>query len=473
MTTPTLYTTTTYYVDATTPGGCVGLRGAVVVTVNPNVSAQISIVVDTNRVCENNMVNFMADTLNGGINPTIEWRRNGVTVSTGTSTSWQNVVPQAGDIFTCVITSQLLCVDPRKDTSNAITIEVVPRPVPTIEIAADKNPICKGTMVNFTSQVTNDGLASIYEWQLNGASVSSTTTYNNTSLGNGDIVKCILTSNKLCATPATVSDSITMVVNNPPQPSITPSTAAGCDLLQVDYQMSPGLTYRWSFNGTDTVEVKDASYSHTYRYIDGNPQVVGLRVIDQNGCYMKTTVTATAHEQPATDFAYAPDVISNLSPFVEVVDQTAGGSVNSWSWTFSDGGTGTGRTMEHKFPKAGDYTITLKSENTVTGCKDSTSKVVSVIEDYALYIPDAFSPNGDGNNDEFKANGIGVRTFDMWIYDRWGSMLYHSGDINEGWNGSAYGKSELVQVDVYVYKIIATDFKQRKHEYVGKISLIR
>ena len=81
----------------------------------------------------------------------------------------------------------------------------------------------------------------------------------------------------------------------------------------------------------------------------------------------------------------------------------------------------------------------------------STSNTVSVEKPYALYAPNAFSPDSDGINDFFKISGQGILDFQIEIYNRWGQMVYKSDDLSKGWNGTF--KGENLPTGSYIYKI--------------------
>ena len=75
---------------------------------------------------------------------------------------------------------------------------------------------------------------------------------------------------------------------------------------------------------------------------------------------------------------------------------------------------------------------------------------------YALYSPNAFSPDGDGINDLFKVSGQGMSDFQIEIYNRWGQMVYKSIDLSNGWDGTFKGKN--LPTGTYVYKIKTSKF---------------
>jgi gliding motility-associated-like protein len=101
-------------------------------------------------------------------------------------------------------------------------------------------------------------------------------------------------------------------------------------------------------------------------------------------------------------------------------------------------------------------------------------KYIRIDEDFELFVPNAFSPNGDGVNDIFYAKGEGVRDFKMYIYDRWGNITFTSDDIFKGWDGHLQGKGNgIVQEDVYTWKIQCKTPKGERKQLSGHVSLIK
>ena len=90
-----------------------------------------------------------------------------------------------------------------------------------------------------------------------------------------------------------------------------------------------------------------------------------------------------------------------------------------------------------------------------------------------LYIPTAFSPNEDGNNDTFAAKGRYIVQFNLEIYDRWGNIIFESQDLNTGWNGTASDGTTPAPPGNYGFKIYGLDPAGQKFEKVGSVTLIR
>jgi len=119
-----------------------------------------------------------------------------------------------------------------------------------------------------------------------------------------------------------------------------------------------------------------------------------------------------------------------------------------------------------------NYNVFLAVRNQY-GCKDTITKLVDIGPNYTFYIPNAFTPNDDGVNDYFTGKGIGIKTYKMWIFDRWGEMVCYTEDIAKGWNGTIKGNHIDVKMDIYQYKVIISDVNNKQHEYVGHVSLIK
>lgn len=152
--------------------------------------------------------------------------------------------------------------------------------------------------------------------------------------------------------------------------------------------------------------------------------------------------------------------------------------MTDWKWNFGDShstlanDTSILKNPVHTYDYVGTYTVSLLVINSF-GCQDTVRKIVTVEDDFAIYIPNAFSPeNGDGQNDVFKVAGSGflTETFDLAIYDRWGALVYKTNDVSKGWDGTIKGKA--AKQDIYIYKIKLKDYKNRSKEFVGHLTLL-
>src|SRR6185312_14992489 len=143
-------------------------------------------------------------------------------------------------------------------------------------------------------------------------------------------------------------------------------------------------------------------------------------------------------------------------------------------WTLNSGilsdGTSLALSTIYTFEQSGDY-VAYYYFTSSHGCVDSVKYGIRVIDYSTLYIPNSFTPNNDGRNDFFKADGTFINSFEMYIYDRWGNLIATLDDLSKSWNGKEKGQD--APVDVYVYKGVATDIAGKNINFHGQINLIR
>ena len=109
------------------------------------------------------------------------------------------------------------------------------------------------------------------------------------------------------------------------------------------------------------------------------------------------------------------------------------------------------------------------------GCTDTARvaiKINNITNEISTLIPNAISPNGDGINDEFYGKGDYIKKFEMMIFDRWGNRIFATEDYKLGWDGRANFGSEVVQRDVYVWKVELLDKQNRRRKFIGNVTLV-
>ena len=104
------------------------------------------------------------------------------------------------------------------------------------------------------------------------------------------------------------------------------------------------------------------------------------------------------------------------------------------------------------------------------GCFGIATTTV-IVKGGLLYVPNAFSPNGDGKNDVFYVYGSGFRNVHLSIFDRWGEMVFESYDVTVGWDGTFSGKT--LPPDVFVYEADITFIDGSKKLAKGSVTLVR
>ena len=195
-----------------------------------------------------------------------------------------------------------------------------------------------------------------------------------------------------------------------------------------------------------------------------------------NGCINSITFTnyINVFQIPVADFTASPQPTTILEPTIYFTDNSAGAAF--WSWSFGDlnNSTATIQNPSFLYPIENCYDVNL-SVQSINGCTDSASMEVCIRPDAILYLPNAFTPNQDGLNELFLPSYIGIDPdrFEMWIFDRWGNLIYFTDDLLKGWDGRVQGKPEICPIGTYVWKINCRGLQDQYFQKIGRISLIK
>jgi gliding motility-associated-like protein len=233
-------------------------------------------------------------------------------------------------------------------------------------------------------------------------------------------------------------------------------------------------TYNWSFgNGQSSTQA-----SPTETYTSSGTFAVTLTVRDIQGCINTASTSVTSFAIPIADFTYGQQPVSILSPEVQFTNESTPG-LPYYNWSFGDvystpaNNLSTLINPSHLYSVVDTFFVTL-TVSTISGCSASVKKPIIINDAYTLYVPNAFTPNGDGKNEIFLAEGEGINDFKMYIFDRWGLLLYYSEDITKGWDGTYQAKgAQILQEDVYVWKIQATDIQNVARNLHGTVTLVK
>ena len=170
---------------------------------------------------------------------------------------------------------------------------------------------------------------------------------------------------------------------------------------------------------------------------------------------------------PLTVAAAGDTTVCNFDTYISAL---AAGGMGPLTYNWSNtAGIGNGVTVNPSLTTT--YTISVVDSCGTSIVRDSVT--IDVDCEYMLYFPNAFTPNDDGINDVFFAKGRGIKSFKMYIYNRWGDLIFYSEDIKEGWNGISNQGEKVSEQEVYVTVFETTDFLDENHFYVGKLILVQ
>ena len=195
---------------------------------------------------------------------------------------------------------------------------------------------------------------------------------------------------------------------------------------------------------------------------------MALTVIDDVGCSGAAVFHGLVESLPKPSAAFiAPGTIIVTENPLRVIDASSGAT--SWSWDFggADGEDSLANPLV-SFPDIACYTLRQEVSNDF-GCSDTATAEVCMENEYALFAPNAFTPNGDGFNEVFGVVSS-VRSpvfFTLRVFDRWGNEVFKTSDPNEGWTG------EKAEVGVYAWNVELRDSEQKLRKASGHVVLIR
>jgi gliding motility-associated-like protein len=333
-------------------------------------------------------------------------------------------------------------------------------------ISANPSAIC----VNQESELTltqSGGLTAQRLQYLNGV-LEPNIKINLSLIGN---TKYVLKVDDGCSTPA--MDSLEITVNALPTATLGLSQKDICEDQQVtfNYTSTQTLTDLWwkltpldSFKSTSSNQVINAPKPDKY--------LVKASFIDANGCSSTAVMpdTLTVYAKPKASFTADPR-ISHIENNRINFTNTSTGSLN-WIWFFGDGQSEINNDFpSHIYEDTGTYSATLISSS-LLGCNDTASLSIRINDIYRIWLPNTFSPNDNGVNDQLLIRGQGIKSLEMKIYDRWGSLIFKTNNMNEAWNGKNKDGKEYPNGQ-YILVLKVHDVLGEFHHEKGVIQIIR
>jgi gliding motility-associated-like protein len=202
-------------------------------------------------------------------------------------------------------------------------------------------------------------------------------------------------------------------------------------------------------------------------FIKGNLSAV-------NSCVNTVVYPLTAYPKPKADFTFSPDKpVENMD---EVTFENTSSGATGFNWEIYTLKQSSEKNPSYVFAEAGIYPVVLVASNEFN-CSDTSIKAITVLSDFNVYVPNAFSPNGNGLNDTFMPVLRAVQSFEFSVYNRWGEKLFSTNQLNTGWDGTF--KGEDCKQDVYVWKLYVKGLSGQdkgytaEKDYTGQVLLVR
>jgi gliding motility-associated-like protein len=326
-------------------------------------------------------------------------------------------------------------------------VVIVPPIAPNFSVV---NSLCEGSSFVFPTTSVNGILGT---W---------TPAFNNQTSATYTFSPDISTVLGACA--SSVNQTMTIIPTLSPSFNFADSLCEDAAFNFPDVSIE-GITGIWTptFNNQTT-----QNYIFTPSSLGITNTNLGLR------CPQVVNQTLTILPNPIADFTPQYSVLPLYMPSTILGNNSS--NAYTYFWNFGDGTSNDSIfSPEHTFPEeAGSYLVSLQVSNQL-GCMDTTSQVIVIEHDPVVFIPNAFTPDGDGLNNEFTAVfpvNMKLASFEMYIYDRWGELVFYSQDPKQGWDASLAGFDATDGVYSYLVKYKELGYVN-KFQVTGSVVVIR
>lgn len=446
---------------------------------SPSVLAVIDTAVFTGgayeiNACGNKTVNIDNGSFDKNKISFFEWRfdLNGTIFSNSEESSWNvlNITfPDTGRY------TGYLFLNPGDVCGDTAKIIVNVFPPVHADFSYDYDTCVAGPVV-FTDKSSGDGIIEDWNWRFGvpgGVSSEVNPEYLYPIPGNHP-VRLLVTDRNNC------QDDTTQVINwfpVPPLIIIRPDAYAGCAPADIFFDnlstpIDASYLIEWDFgDGNSLTNV----ISPTHTYTTPGTYDVRVSITSPIGCNISDFFNNLIRIEPSptANFTFDPLLgLTNLNSTVQFTDLSI--DANRWNWQFDRFGITNEQNPSFNFPDTGLMQIRLIVTHP-EGCKDSMIQTLDIRPEIRWFMPNAFTPNGDSNNEEFLGKGFmfGATNFQMTIWNRWGELVYETSSPTDAWNGRQKNAGEMSPAGVYVYLVTFTGPRGEPYELRGFATLIR
>ena len=463
----------TYYIKVTGSGVCSDIR-PVVVKIN---AANGLIITDPAPVCAPATVDITDPAITAGsidVGVLTYWTDPALTVS----------LPNPNSVTTGTYYIKSL---PASGCASLASVTVTVNAVPTVN-AGSVASVCPGQNIELNGSF--GGAATSVVWS-GGAGVftdknSASTTYAPTpaeyALGT---ITLTLTTNDPDGPCTPASSDVIVTFYQNPVIKFSPDKRKGCPIHCVSFTDSSLVTggkiasWKWNFGDPSSQDNTSTLANPKHCFENTGFYDIHLTVTSDKGCVSELAAPKMIQvfAIPIAAFKPTPNVVSMYDPKVILVNGSSA-DVVYWNYHFGDGDSiSSAKTSSpaHVYPGIAfsTYIATLKVKN-ADGCVNYAEGKIEIAPEFTFYIPNAFTPTrDDGINDTFFGKGIGIVEYHLWIFDRWGNMIFNTTDLNTGWDGRANNGQDIAQQDVFVWKVRLKDIFGKWHDYIGTVTLVK
>ncbi len=412
--------------------------------------------------CSSDCISF-TNTSTGGPFTTTSWTFTGGTPSTSTAANPTNICYNTPGTYQVSLTVTDANGTDTETQAGFITVTSCTA-APVTSFTASTPSVCVGATVTFTDNSTNNPTS--WNWTFAGGTPATSTAQNPiiTYSTPGTYSVSLTATNGVGSNTSTQNNYITVVNCPAPVASFTTSSNAICegDCITINNTSISGTTYAWTFNG-GTPSSSTSQNPGTICFNSTGTYTIDLVVTNASGSDNADTSIVVSAAPSVTAFG---DTTVNLGNSVPIT-ATGSGSGN-YLWTPSTGVNCTTCASTTVLPQETTNYVVTYSEG---GCAATDSVLITVNIIEGIGVPNAFSPNGDGSNDELFVLGQGILNLTFKIYNRYGQLVFETTDQTIGWDGTHDGKDANTGVFAYALEYVLSSGESSKMK--GNITLVR
>jgi len=260
-----------------------------------------------------------------------------------------------------------------------------------------------------------------------------------------------------------VTEDIVYTITSPPLTLTMSPNVEICPGDSIEISVTPdggfgSYFYLWPHSGETTQSV----YVHP-----DQTTTYSVVVSDECQTFVVNGSVEVAIVKPTANFTITSETVFNNLP-IQFQNLTLNGS--TYVWDFGDNSGSTDVHPSNIYSEPGFYDVTLIAYDD-KGCADTATRLIEIEEEWYIYVPNAFTPDGNRSNDDFRASTVGIQTLNISIFNRWGQEVFTSSELDFIWDGTFDGL--LVPDGVYTYKIGFLTNSERRKTITGHVSVLK
>lgn len=396
--------------------------------------------------------------ISDGTTPDVFWDFGDGNTSTDPNPTNTFVLPGIYNVMFIAIDSNTCNI---ADTSE-FTVELIQAPTFSVNFNLPVIPPCSDpTSVTINADIAGTGIDSTV-WNMGDGTIysdSTSITYNYSNQGIYDIV---ITAWDMCGNDTSIFETFHFITDNSTASAYAPEDTTLCTVPPFSISFSSTGTnpdQLWDFGDGSTST--DANPTHLFA--DSGSYVVTYIAIDPNTCNVRDTatfnVTLIEAEHFSADLNFnPPPPCSSDSMLVEMAFN--GTAADSVVWNMGNGDVFSTFDLSYYYTEGGNYSVSMTAYDFTCNISETFTESVLFVKSVAseVIIPNVFTPNGDGDNDNLHfLNVDGTQLYRVTIFNRWGRKVFETEDSSTNWNGKIQNDGSDAHDGVYFFEIIYTD----------------